>query len=157
MSPAPFIPPRDLSTVNMVEIQDGIRIRLEDITSAAQGRTIMDELDADILSVEDQIASTGISTRDDPDWRRRAERALKIKKRVRNALQERLGVLNRAERAAEKAAAFGVKAVQVDAKRKAFVHAAYQLIGHEVCTEIWARAAELKPEAFSDGAAGGPA
>lgn len=153
MSAAPFIPPRDLATVNMVEIHGGTFIRLEDIPSAAQARTIMDELDADILRVEDQTTSMEMLARNGSDWRRRAERALRIKKRVRNALQERIGVLNRAERAttaaAERAARLGVKAEQVDAKRQAFVHAAYQMIGHEACTEIWARAAEINPTAFA--------
>lgn len=157
MSAAPLIPQRDIPTVNVVEIQNGRRIALADITSAAQGRAIMDELDADIINVEDQISSCTIPAVHS-EWRRRAERALRIKKRIRNTLQERIGALRRAEKAAadaaERVAAYGVKAVQVDAKRKAFVHAAYQMIGHEACTEIWARAAEMKPEVFAE--SGGP-
>ncbi|SFH04815.1 hypothetical protein [Methylobacterium gossipiicola] len=157
MSPAPILHPRDIPAVTSILLRDGREVRIDDITTAEQGRLVLAELDGTILAIEDQIAHSDQTTPEAQDWRVRAERALKVKRRSRPTLQARIGTLGRAEKAAAHAAVLGQKAVQVDAKRQAFVHAAYEMVGHEVCTEIWARAAELKPEVFANGVAGGPA
>ena len=102
-----------------------------------------------ILVIEGQIAF-GRQT-DDPSWRTRAEIALKRKRRSRPVLQERIGVLRRAERAAALGASQAQVSSKVDAKRQAFVQAAYELLGHEACIEVWARAQEKQPALFADG------
>ncbi len=69
-------------------------------------------------------------------------------------LQERIGELRRAEeRRAKASAAASVAAITAERRRRrrAFILAARELLGHEVVTEVWARAAELKPDVFTDG------
>lgn len=151
MSPALIIHPRPIIGINVIRLRDGREFRVEDIATAEQGRLVLAEVDASILAIEDQIGNMDLDTANGRDWKKRAERALKVKRRSRPALQERIGFLARQEKAAVHADALYSKAVQVDAKRQAFVAAAYELIGHEACTEVWVRAAELRPEAFRGG------
>ena len=70
-------------------------------------------------------------------------------------MQERIGELRRAEerraKASAAAAVAAANATRTDGRRRAFILAARELLGHEVVTEVWARAAELKPDAFADG------
>lgn len=135
--------------VTTILLRDGSEITLDAITSSAQGQAILAEIDEAILAIEGQIAF-GRQT-DDPSWRTRAEIALKRKRRSRPVLQERIGVLRRAERAAALGASQAQVSSKVDAKRQAFVQAAYELLGHEACTEVWARAQEKQPALFADG------
>ena len=128
--------------------RDGSEITLDAITSSAQGQAILAEIDKAILAIEGQFAF-GRQT-DDPSWRTRAEIALKRKRRSRPVLQERIGILRRAERAAALGASQAQVSSKVDAKRQAFVQAAYELLGHEACTEVWARAQEKQPALFAD-------
>ncbi|MCJ2032618.1 hypothetical protein MKK54_00035, partial [Methylobacterium sp. J-068] len=88
---------------------------------------------------------------DDPSWRTRAEIALKRKRRSRPVLQERIGVLRRAERSMALGSSQAAGYSKIDAKRQAFVQAAYELLGHEACTEVWARAQQKQPALFADG------
>jgi len=146
----PSTPP--IRGVTTILLQDGSEIRVDAIETSAQGRAILDEIDGAILAIEDQIAH-GIGS-DDPSWRVRAEMALKRKRRSRPVLQERIGVLRRAEKAAALGVSQAKVATKVDAKRQAFIHAAYELLGHETCVEVWALAQEKQPLLFAD--AGGP-
>lgn len=145
--------PSQLSTplirgVTTILLRDGTEIHVDAIETSAQGQAILAEVDGAILSIEDQFAR-GIGTRD-PEWRVRAEMALKRKRRSRPVLQERIGVLRRAEKAAALGASQAEAATKVDAKRQAFIHAAYELLGHETCVEVWARAQEKQPLLFAD-------
>nr|USU31058.1 hypothetical protein NG677_17155 [Methylobacterium sp. OTU13CASTA1] len=138
--------------VTTILLRDGTEIRVDAIETSAQGQAILAEIDGAILAIEDQIAlGTGM---DDPTWRTRAELALKRKRRSRPVLQERIGVLRRAEKAAALGASQAQSASKADAKRQAFVQAAYELLGHETCVEVWALAQEKQPLLFAD--AGGP-
>ncbi|GAA0252272.1 hypothetical protein LNAOJCKE_4786 [Methylorubrum aminovorans] len=136
---------RPIRGVNVVVLSDGREVHLDDITTAAEGQTILDDLDGAILGIEDQLAFD--DGRNGPVWRKRAEMALKKKRRQRPGLQQRIGDLRRAEkRAAQPEPATSHK----DAKRKAFIDAAEELLSPEVFTEVWTRAAERVPAAFAD-------
>lgn len=133
--------------VNLVLLSDGREIHVDDIATAAEGQAILDGLDGAILTIEDQIAHAGPGT--DPSWRKRAEMALKRKRRQRPALQQRIGVLRRAERQAAQPQfepGFGKR----DGRRRAFIDAAEELLSPETFTEIWARAVERAPDVFAD-------
>ncbi|MHC2089433.1 hypothetical protein [Methylobacterium sp. CM6244] len=139
----------DIRGVNTILLRDGSEIRLEDIQSSAQGRAILDEIDGAILAIEDQI-TLGFES-DDPSWKTRAEIALKRKRRSRPVLQARIGELRRAEKALAIKDTHANATTKVDAKRQAFVHAAYELLGHETCVEVWALAQEKQPALFTEG------
>ncbi|WP_246690211.1 hypothetical protein [Methylorubrum populi] len=130
-------------------LSDGREVHLDDISSAAEGQTIIDDLDGAILGIEDQLAYD--DGRNGPVWRKRAEMALKKKRRQRPALQQRIGELRRAERLAAAHPPAGPGPSRRDIRRKAFVNAAEQLLSPEVFTEVWARAAEMEPVAFAGG------
>lgn len=136
-------------SVTTILLRNGTEISLDAIESSAQGQAILAEIDEAILAIEGQVAF-GRET-DDPSWRTRAEIALKRKRRSRPLLQERIGALRRAERAIALGASQAQVSSKVDAKRQAFVRAAYELLGHEACTEVWARAQEKQPALFADG------
>lgn len=138
--------------VTTILLRDGTEIQLDAIETSAQGQSILAEIDEAILAIEGQFAF-GRDT-NDPSWRTRAEIALKRKRRSRPVLQERIGVLRRAEKAAALGASQAQASTKVDAKRQAFVQAAYELLGHETCIEVWALAREKQPLLFAD--AGGP-
>ncbi|APX83981.1 hypothetical protein BV511_04150 [Methylorubrum extorquens] len=134
---------RPIRGVNVVVLSNGQEVHFDDITTAAEGQTILDDLDGSILAIEDQI--TFDDGRGGPVWRKRAEMALKKKRRQRPSLQQRIGELRRAEkRAAQPEPITSHK----DAKRKAFIEAAEEMLTPEVFTEVWARAAERQPAAF---------
>lgn len=140
----------EMRGINTVLLTDGREVHLDDIATAAEGQMILDDLDTAIDKIELQLtdARDGIS-QNDPDWRRRAETALKRKRRIRPRLQHRIGELRKAERAASVRAA--AEAVPGDVQRKAFVIAAADMLDHELVTEIWARAREIRPAAFVEG------
>lgn len=140
--------PLPLRGVNVVLRRDGSEIHLDDIETAAQGQAILDEIDAAILAIEDQVDND--DGRNGQDWRSRANTALKKKRRIRPALQKRIADLRRSERQAA-ALAQPVKDIRVgpEARRTAFINAAEELLDAEVFTEIWARAAERNPAAFA--------
>jgi hypothetical protein len=136
---------RPIRGVNVVVLSDGREVHLDDITTAAEGQAIIDDLDGAILGIEDQLAFD--DGRKGPVWRKRAETALKKKRRQRPGLQQRIGELRRAEK---RAAQLEPVTSRKDAKRKAFVDAAEELLTPEVFTEVWARAAERMPVAFAE-------
>jgi hypothetical protein len=142
---APRLPVRCITTILL---RDGSEIALDAIETSAQGQAILAEIDEAILAIEGQIAF-GRQT-DDPSWRTRAEIALKRKRRSRPVLQERIGALRRAERSLALGASQAAVSSKVDAKRQAFVHSAYELLGHEACTEVWAHAQQKQPGLFAD-------
>lgn len=144
----PMTTTMSVRSVTTILLRDGNEIQLDAIETSAQGQTILAEIDEAILAIEGQMAF-GRQT-DDPSWRTRAEIALKRKRRSRPLLQERIGALRRAERAVALGASQAQVLSKVDAKRQAFVHAAYELLGHEICTEVWARAQEKQPALFAD-------
>lgn len=138
---------RPVRGINMIVLSDGREIHLDLVATAAEGQAILDDVDQGIDAIERQLTSgTGPN---DPDWRRRAELALKRKRRSRPRIQQRIGELRRAERQAAPLPSGTTS--PADGKRKAFVKAAYEVLGHEVCTEVWARAQEMRPEIFTDG------
>lgn len=137
--------------VTTILLRDGSEIHLDAIETSARGQAILAEIDEAILAIEGQIAF-GRQT-DDPSWRTRAEIALKRKRRSRPLLQERIGALRRAEKAAALGASQAQASSKVDAKRQAFVLAAYELLGHETCTEVWTRAQERQPALFVEAGA----
>ncbi|NEU13557.1 hypothetical protein G3T14_15665 [Methylobacterium sp. BTF04] len=155
MSLTPIVHLRDAFTINVIRFRDGTEISIDDIKTAEQGRQILAGVDASILAIEDQIDHADLSTEHGREWKKRAERALKVKRRSRPNLQARIGELARAERGTAGRLAHEAALREADGKRRSFVHAAYQMLGHETCTEIWARAAELQPAAFPDGSQGG--
>ncbi len=136
---------------------DGRAIHLDDIPTAEEGRQLLAVLDGEIARIEDQLSAADLRGAD-PEWRRRAATAHKRKRRIRPRLQERIGTLRRSERdqahTADTLAASSAK----DGRRRAFILAAQELLSHEVVTEVWARAAEIKPDLFANGMpAGGSA
>jgi len=143
------IEPRDFIGINVIRFRDGREIRIEDIETADQGRLILTEVDATILAIEDQIDHIDLSTHNGRDWKKRAERALKVKRRSRPTLQARIGELARAEKARAIRATHAKDASKVDAKRRVFIQAAYEVLGHQTCNEIWARAEEKEPTLFA--------
>lgn len=84
-----------LRGVNVVRRRDGSEVHLDHIVTADAGQALLDEVDATILSIESQLDH--IDGRD-ANWRSRAEIALKKNRRIRPALQRRIGDLRRAER-----------------------------------------------------------
>ncbi|MBB2963770.1 hypothetical protein [Methylobacterium sp. R2-1] len=87
---------RPIRGVNVVILSDGREVHIDDVTTAAEGQTILDDLDGAILGIEDQLAFD--DGRNGPLWRKRAETALKKKRRQRPGLQRRIGDLRRAEK-----------------------------------------------------------
>ncbi|KQP83326.1 hypothetical protein [Methylobacterium sp. Leaf117] len=150
MNAALDIQPRDFSGINVIRFRDGREIRIDDIGTAEQGRLILTEVDATILAIEDQIDRVDLSTCNGPAWKKRAERALKVKRRQRPTIQARIGELGRAERGTVTLAVREAEMRKVDDKRRAFIRAAYASLGHEACIEIWARAEEREPSVFAD-------
>lgn len=141
---------RPIRGVNVVVLSNGQEVHLDDITTAVEGQTVLDDLDGAILGIEDQLAFD--DGRNGPVWRKRAEMALKKKRRQRPGLQQRIGELRRAEkRSAQPEPVTSHK----DAKRKAFIDAAEELLSAEVFSEVWTRAAEREPSAFADVRGGG--
>lgn len=142
-------PTRGLVGIDVLLVEGRV-IHLDDIATAEEGRQLLAVLDGEIARIEDQLSAADLRG-GDPEWRRRAETAHKRKRRIRPRLQERIGTLRRAERdqahAADTLAATSAK----DGRRRTFILAAQQLLGHEVVTEVWARAAELKPDLFTNG------
>ena len=138
---------RPIRGVNVVILSDGREVHIDDITTVAEGQTILDDLDGAILGIEDQLAYD--DGRNGPVWRKRAEMALKKKRRQRPGLQQRIGELRRAERQTVLPAGPGPE--RRDARRRAFVNAAEELLTPEVFTEVWTRAAEREPAAFAKG------
>ncbi|XYD07453.1 hypothetical protein R1A27_20310 [Methylobacterium sp. NMS12] len=138
--------------INTVVRPDGREVHIDDITTAAEGQVLLDELDVAIISIESQIAGAASGDRQrDPDWQRRVGVALKRKRRQRPRLQQRIGELRKTERQAEVRAV--AQAAPGDGQRKAFVIAAADMLDHELVTEIWARAREMRPAAFDRGGA----
>lgn len=130
--------------VNVVLRADKSSVHLLDIASVAQGKEILDELDGAIASIEAQLDRDDYR---DLDWRRGAEIALKRKRRIRPALQERIGELRRAERKAQ-AQTVAPIASHVDAKRRAFIKAAEAILHADDIADIWDRARRDNPQAF---------
>jgi hypothetical protein len=146
------IQPRDILGINVIRLRDGREFRIEDIETAEQGRLILAEVDASILGIEDQIDRVDLATQNGRDWKRRAERALKVKRRQRPTIQHRIGELARAERGTAGRLAHEDLLRKADSKRRAFIRSAYEVLGHETCVELWARAQEKEPALFADGA-----
>ncbi|MCP1544566.1 hypothetical protein [Methylorubrum extorquens] len=136
---------RPIRGVNVVVLSNGQEVHLDDITTSAEGQTILDDLDGAILGIEDQLAFD--DGHNGPIWRKRAEMALKKKRRQRPGLQQRIGELRREEK---RAAQHEPVTSRKDAKRKAFVDAAEELLSPEVFTKVWSRAAERMPVAFAE-------
>ncbi|CAO4179470.1 hypothetical protein EEDFHM_03525 [Methylorubrum populi] len=146
---APFSTDRLIRGVNVVILSDGREISIEAIATAAQGQQVLDDLDGAILGIEDQLAHD--DRRNGPAWRKRAEMALKKKRRQRPALQQRIAELRRAER---HPSIGGTAREPKEARRKAFIDAAEELLPHETFVEVWARAAEREPSVFTDAGGG---
>lgn len=139
---------RPIRGVNVVVLSNGQEIHLDDVTTSAEGQTVLDDLDGAILGIEDQLAFD--DGRNGSVWRKRAEMALKKKRRQRPGLQQRIGELRRAERQAAAHPPSGPGPDRRDARRKAFIDAAEELLPRETFVELWARAAERVPTAFGD-------
>ncbi|ACL56957.1 hypothetical protein [Methylobacterium nodulans] len=137
--------------ITVLLLGDGTEIHVDDIATAEQGRSLLDRLDQEIASIEDQISAAVLRGSADPSWRRRAEIALKRKRRIRPRLQERIDELRRAEQAVRAEANRVADRAAIDGQRRAVMIAARELLGHEIMTEIWARAAELRPACFREG------
>ncbi len=146
MNPRPT--ERPVIGVNVIVLRDGRTAHLEDIADAAEGQAILDDLDGAILGIEDQLAFD--DGRNGPAWRKRAEIALKKKRRQRPALQQRIAELRRAERQAAAHPPAGPGPDRRDARRKAFIDAAEEMLPRETFVEVWARAAEREPRVFVD-------
>ncbi|MEH3118873.1 MAG: hypothetical protein PGN25_15110 [Methylorubrum populi] len=144
---------RPIRSVNVVVLRDGREVHLDDIATAADGQAILDDLDGAILSIEDQIGFDDGSK--GTVWRKRADMALRRKRRQRPALQRRIGDLRRAERQAAAHPPPGPGPERRDARRKAFIDAAEEMPPHETFVELWAHAAEREPTVFADAAGGG--
>ena len=132
--------------VNVAILSDRSEVHIADIKTAAEGNSILADIDASILSIEAQLEFGRGDA--EPGWRARAEASLKIKRRLRPALQQRIGELRRAEHVSGRTVVAQAYAATVDAKRKAFIDAAGELLGHEICVEIWARAQQIRPSVF---------
>lgn len=139
-------PARGFRGVNVIVRRDGSEVHLDDIETADQGQALLDEIDAAILSIEDQFAYGGHPDRDS-SWKIRAETALKKRRRVRPALQKRIADLRRAERQAGPVRE--VRATPAaDLRRAAFINAAEAMLERDLFVEIWARAETMEPAAF---------
>lgn len=130
--------------VNLVLLSNGSEIHLDDIATAAEGQAILDGLDGAILAIEDQLDRSDHVA--NPTWRRRAEGALKRKRRQRPALQQRIAALRKAERQASHPES---DTSHKDARRKTFVKAAQEMLPPETFAELWNRAAEMAPSLFA--------
>ncbi|MFE1601578.1 hypothetical protein [Methylobacterium sp. ID0610] len=146
-------PDRGIPGTGILFANDRTSVHVDDVATVEQGRALLDRLDGEILSIEGQLSAAQLRGDADPAWRRRAELALKHKRRIRPRLQERIGALRRAEQEARAEANRVADRAQINGQRRAFMVAARELLGHEIMTEIWARAAEIRPDAFPDGAA----
>lgn len=138
---------RAILGVNVMVLRNGTGVHLDDIATASDGQAILDDLDGAILSIEDQLAFDDGSK--GALWRKRADKALRRKRRQRPALQQRIGELRGAEKQAEHEARADQNAAHLDVKRRAFIKAAEELLAPELLTEVWARAAEREPAAFA--------
>ncbi|KQT17720.1 hypothetical protein ASG40_17005 [Methylobacterium sp. Leaf399] len=142
-------PTQGVRGVNVV-LYSGGELHIDDIETAAQGQAILDEIDGAISTIEDQFAH-GVTSEKDPSWRARAEIALKRKRRQRPRLQQRIGELRRAERQVLPPSGKHLADYERrEARRRAFIDAAKQMLDAEMVTEIWARAAEQAPDAFAE-------
>ena len=145
------ITPPQIRDINTIVRANGTELQIEDIATAAEGQVILDEIDMSIDKIEMQVADAHLgASPNEPDWRRRAEVALKRKRRSRPRLQQRIGELRRAEKRAQAVPAGGPENSPKDGQRRAFVLAAEAMLEHELFTEIWSRAREMRPAAFPE-------
>lgn len=141
-----------VDAVRIVVLSDGRRIHLDDIETAEIGRSYLDDLDATIGSIEGQLvaADSGSEISPDPNWRPRAELALKRKRRIRPRLQHRIGELTRAERQLRDGVKPNRDRPEALERRIAFIDAAEELLERDLFVEIWERAREKQPMLFAD-------
>lgn len=145
-------PGRTVQSINTILLSNGQAIHIDDIATPEQGQAALDDVDETILRIEGQLEEPHGGAREvGADWRRRAERALQRKRKLRPRLERRISELRQAAKVDAATASARAYAEKVDGKRGAFVKAAYEVLGHEVCTEVWARAQEMRPEIFTDG------
>lgn len=137
---------RTFRGVNVAILDDGREIHVDDVTTSGEGRAIIDELESAAILIATQLEFD--LDRDDA-WRKRATLALRRKRAVLSRLQQRVAGLRRVERAAAVGANSQPVVGKADAKRHAFIEAALDLLGHEQCVEIWARAEERQPDLFT--------
>lgn len=114
------------------------------LATADEVQSAMIELDTELMAVKGHLEAAvaryhADGTRGDPDWFRRAKGAVRAKAFLRQRLQERLGQLRRAE----KAAAHAVLGAQIERR---FVDAAKLMLPRETFDEIM-RAAQRRAEA----------
>ena len=114
-----------------------------------RGLSFLDELDASLIAIEMQITAfhAGADVRDS-DWLRRVNFIVMCKRRLRPRLQQRISVLRKAERAAQPV--FDQPNSPKDGQRRAFLLAAEAILDRELLTEVWARAQEMRPQAFGE-------
>lgn len=130
---------------------DGSQVDIHDIDDIDQARLLLDELDGEILSLKMQLAG-GFKGKA-PDWRVKAEGALRARGFLRPRMQQHIADLRRAERGREEVARQAAFSRGTDAKRAAFVKAAKDCLSVDKFREIWSRAEAIDPSAFKEEAA----
>lgn len=140
--------PMDVHCVSSILLSRGRQVRLAEIQTVEFGMEVLADLSAAILGIEAKIEAADRADPNTPAMVRRAAKALKIKRRQRPLVEYRLGEIRRAERAARAAANPPLIEQLSDKRQRAFVDAAREALGERAFQEIWAKARELRPEAW---------
>lgn len=138
---------RPFRGVNVAILDDGREVHVDDIATNAEGRAIIDEIEAATILIATQLE---FDTERDDAWRKRATLALRRKRAVLSRLQQRVAELRRAEKAAAVGANAHPAVGKADAKRFAFIEAAHEHLGVDTCIKIWALAKGKQPALFAD-------
>ncbi|MDP4024432.1 hypothetical protein Q8W71_17545 [Methylobacterium sp. NEAU 140] len=130
---------------------DGTTIRPNQITSSAEAEAIQTELVQSIIEIEEQLEADGTGERPrDVSWRRRANAVLRRKKFHRQIVQRRIAELRKVERQIEQGEAENLVTAPKNARRRAFIAAAEELLEPKMLGEIWKRAKAMRPAAFAE-------
>lgn len=135
----------DVPGVNVLVIDRDTEVRIDDINTVADARAILDRLDAAILQTETALDQPGRA----PGWQRQARYSLRVKRLARPRIVARIDDLQRAAKAERAVGTITPQAIKMDLRRRAFLDAAYQMLGREKCAEIWDRAQAIQPAPFA--------
>ena len=133
------------------ELEPGVT--LDDLTTIEACDAALDRLTMAIPSIEEQIARHRSSPNQPPDWRPRAEKALRVKKLLLPRLQQRRADLARADKAARHVATKQAGHSQVEQKRRVMIGVAWE-VEPAAMQRVEAVARERRPDLFDDQAGG---
>lgn len=135
----------DAPGVNVLIIDRETKVNVGEIATVEEARSILDRLDAAILQTRTALDQPGRTAA----WQRQARYSLRAKCLARPRVTARIQELQQLAKAARAVGGLTPEMARMDARRQAFVDAAYAQLGRDVCEQIWARARSECPAVFA--------